>query len=278
MQLAIGKMLAAIGARKLVARSARYLSNAARLDCENSIAANGESDIQCKIAELIEGASQRVILDIGANRGEWTQSFLDKCALQGRRDFTVHAFEPVSGTIDIMKDNLQQAIQAGRVVPVNAGMSDECRQSVIYLVGAVAGTNALQADPTMKDLPSQVVDLWTIDSYCEENSIDHLLYAKVDVEGHDLQVLKGAANMLRRGAIDCLQFEYNHRWIWSRAFLRDAFEIANMSGYVIGKVTPVGVEVYKQWHPELEKFVEGNYVIYKQTNPLRFREIAWWNH
>ena len=56
------------------------------------------------------------------------------------------------------------------------------------------------------------------------------------------------------------QFEYNHRWILGRFFLRDAFELVQAFGYRVGKLTPRGVEFYPGWDPELETFVEGNYV------------------
>lgn len=56
------------------------------------------------------------------------------------------------------------------------------------------------------------------------------------------------------------QFQYNHRWIHARAFLLDAFELLTPLGYRLGKLTPFGVEFYPHWDPELETFVEGNYI------------------
>jgi hypothetical protein len=43
---------------------------------------------------------------------------------------------------------------------------------------------------------------------------------KIDAEGHDLAVLRGGQQLLKTHAISVLQFEYNHRWIYSRTYLR----------------------------------------------------------
>lgn len=276
MHLALSTFIAGVGARRLVARAGRYLSSAARLDCRNEIQSNGESYVHSRLAELHQSDNNPVILDIGANQGEWTRALIGQYKLTNRRAPRIHAFEPVIDSYLLLANNLQQYVESGIVVLVNAGASDERRQSEISITGYAAGTNALQPDPTLPDLPKQRVNLWSIDTYCKENNIDHLSYAKIDVEGHDLYVLKGANHMMKRQAIDCLQFEYNHRWIWSRTFLRDAFIIAEAHGYVIGKLTPIGVELYERWHPELEKYVEGNYLMYPNNNPLRLHHFPWW--
>jgi len=75
-----------------------------------------------------------------------------------------------------------------------------------------------------------------------------------------------------------LQFEYNHRWVFSRHFLRDAFEFMRPLGYEIGKVTPKGIEFYAGWHPELETFREGNYLACRAEWVNRFPRIEWWNN
>ena len=100
---------------------------------------------------------------------------------------------------------------------------------------------------------------------------------KIDTEGHDLSVVEGAGELLRTGSLDVIQFEYNHRWVFSRRYLRDAFELFEPLGYCIGKVTPHAIEFYKGWHPELESFREGNYLACRPEWMARFPRIPWWN-
>jgi hypothetical protein len=83
--------------------------------------------------------------------------------------------------------------------------------------------------------------------------------------------------MLKRQAIGVLQFEYNHRWIGGRWFLRDAFDLLLPLGYALGKITPRGIEFYDRWHYELETFREANYLACTPSHVPTFPSIGWWN-
>ena len=90
-------------------------------------------------------------------------------------------------------------------------------------------------------------------------------------------MLRGATEMLSRGDIGIAQFEYNWRWVFSRTYLRDAFElIANLPRYSLGKVTPKGIEFYDRWHHELETFREANFVLVRDDWRPAFPSIEWW--
>jgi len=99
----------------------------------------------------------------------------------------------------------------------------------------------------------------------------------VDAEGHDREVLEGGRRLFADGRVDLAQFEYNARWVDARHYLRDAFEFAEALDYRIGKVTPRGVEFYGTWHPELESFKEGNYVLIRRTlDDHDIEAVTWW--
>jgi hypothetical protein len=42
-------------------------------------------------------------------------------------------------------------------------------------------------------------------------------------------------------------------------------------------ITPQAIEFYESWDAELEKFVEGNYLLCRPDSVERFPRIAWWN-
>ena len=68
-----------------------------------------------------------------------------------------------------------------------------------------------------------------------------------------------------RERVSVLQFEYNHCWIYARRCLKDVFDFASDTCYILGKVTPTHVEIYDEWHPELDRFFEGNYLLVHQN-------------
>ncbi|HEX6912929.1 MAG TPA: hypothetical protein VF142_21145 [Longimicrobium sp.] len=61
------------------------------------------------------------------------------------------------------------------------------------------------------------------------------------------------------------QFEYNHRWVYARHFLKDVFDLMRGMPYAVGKLTPAGVELYDDWHFELERFFENNFLVLHRT-------------
>jgi hypothetical protein len=121
------------------------------------------------------------------------------------------------------------------------------------------------------------VKLQRLDSYCREKGIERLALLKCDAEGHDFAVLSGARGLLERGAIDVVQFEYNWRWVDSRHFLRDVFELIADLPYELAKITPNAVEPYSRWDAELESYREANYVLLSERARAWFPRIRWWN-
>ena len=116
----------------------------------------------------------------------------------------------------------------------------------------------------------------TLTNYANNAGLAHISLVKIDAEGHDLAVLRGARSLFVEQRISVAQFEYNHRWIYSRFFLRDAFELLGPLGYRIGKLTPLGVEFYTGWDHDLETFVEGNYVACLPSIARQLPSVAWW--
>jgi FkbM family methyltransferase len=57
-----------------------------------------------------------------------------------------------------------------------------------------------------KSIPVKAMKL---DVFCEENSIDNIVLLKIDTEGFELMVLRGAEKMLSQGKIKFVYAEYN---------------------------------------------------------------------
>jgi len=53
-------------------------------------------------------------------------------------------------------------------------------------------------------------------------------------------------------------------------------EAVEPAGYRLGKLTPFGVEFYPWWDPELESFVEGNYVALTARAVAMVPAVSWW--
>lgn len=258
-----------MGRRNLV-RFARSLTMASRLDVPNAIGVNGELMVQRVVREHC-GGGEWVAFDVGANVGEWTRTLLMGA---GESSLRVHAFEPASATVRQLAENLKPWNGKVRIEP--AALSSRPGNAEFFIAGEGLGINSLHARSATQ-LKTEIVRLNTADEYCEQHHITRIDLLKIDAEGHDFEVLRGAQQMLSRRAVQVLQFEYNQRWIDSRHFLKDAFELLRPLGYHLGKITPRGIEFYPAYHFELESYREANYLACLPEWKERFPQVRWWN-
>ena len=263
--------------RRAVVRAARFVLFRARLDYPNDIAVNGEAALQ-RWALAIAPPGDIHVADVGANVGLWSGSLLEAASAAARdKDITVHAFEPEQQAYA----RLAGALDGTRSVLTAAALSDRQGTSDFYLVAPEAGANSLHPVPDAVLTPdvrltAQTVPTDTLDSYAAHRGVPAFALVKIDTEGHDLSVLRGARTLLAEHRIAVVQFEYNHRWVFARTFLLDAFDFLAELGYQVGKLTPRGVEFYPAWDAELETFVEGNYVACDPAVAPGLPAVRWW--
>ncbi|MCA1711245.1 MAG: FkbM family methyltransferase [Actinobacteria bacterium] len=253
--------------RRLAARTARFVWLQSRRDGSNDMSVNGETLVQRSLAAAERHA---VIFDVGAHFGEWTESLL----VQTRRsDFRVVCFEPSAITFLRLTEATERLTCVERH---QLALGDKPGEATLNIVHAGAGSNSLLPTGQRPRTEQETVRVDTVDDFCGRNGIGSLALLKVDAEGFDMRVMRGAVGMLRKRAVGLIQFEYNHRWVHGRCFLKDAFDLLSPLGYTIGKVTPDGVELYDAWHPELETFREGNYLAFQGDAPAGLPRLPWW--
>jgi FkbM family methyltransferase len=263
-----------VAGRRQVVRAARFVLWRARLDVPNDLRTNGESSLQRWMLNLSPPGQEIHVIDVGANVGRWSVAMLGAARESGRSgDLRMHVFEPSAYTFGCLAATLDgQNVKLQRMA-----MSDGSGSSLLHVVAPAAGTNSLHAPHGVSSgVLTEEVTATTLSSYAGQARLDQLALVKIDTEGHDLAVLRGARQLFAEQRISAAQFEYNHRWIYAGSYLRDAFELLEPLGYRVGKLTPAGVEFYPSWDAELETFVEGNYVACRQAIAEQLPSIKWW--
>lgn len=192
-----------------------------------------------------------LVLDVGANRGSYTRLARDVIGARAE----VYAFEPspvaaqqIRGAESIFHYALSDA-------EGTAELHDDIRGS---------GMSSLHDRPGL--LPSIRVQTRTLDDVCSEMGIAHVDLFKIDVEGHELRVLKGARRMLADGAVDAVQFEFGGACVDSRTFLRDFYRLLG-DAYQIHRVTPRGIYPV-EYSERDEVFVSSNFLAVRREAPL----------
>lgn len=201
------------------------------------------------------------LLDVGANKGDWTARSRE-CMARHRRAGTTYSFEPTSSTFQFLA---QRFSRDRSVRPIPLALSEQPGELTLYVVAELGGTNSLVAGQGGIETRVQVT---TVDAFLAQHAIERVTFLKSDTEGNDLAVLRGGVQSLAEAKIDVWQFEYNHRWVYSRSFLRDAFQLIQGKPYGLGKLCRNGIEIFDCWHPELERYFETNFVLIRTGTVL----------
>jgi FkbM family methyltransferase len=170
------------------------------------------------------GINQPYFFDVGANQGKYSSTLLSLYPLA-----RVFAFEPNPHTFGQLKE-LSQANP--NLFTFNTAVGSTIGEMKLYYrtdntssVHATTYKEVLTEIHGYTDVQKLSVMVNTLDAFCYQNNIDHIDLLKIDTEGHEIQVLRGAENILKTGIVKCVQFEFNEMNIHSRVFLRDFVQV-----------------------------------------------------
>src|SRR5205823_468681 len=94
-------------------------------------------------------------------------------------------------------------------------------------------------------------------------------FLKLDTEGHELSVLRGAEEMIGAGAIGSLQFEFGGCNIDSRTYFQDFFYLLD-GRYFVYRILSRGLARVRRYTEMDEVFTTTNYVALSRA---RFPEL-----
>ena len=140
------------------------------------------------LAEIVgERTAGRTILDVGANIGNHALMFA------GMADQVI-AFEPHPVTFQLLKLN---ARDHGNIVPVNFGASDNQAELLAVSPKRNRGATSISLRAAQAGEDSWTFTVATLDSVPAVQTADVALM-KLDVEGHEVAALLGAAAMIQK--------------------------------------------------------------------------------
>ena len=133
-----------------------------------------------------------VCFDIGANIGAITLSLAKKVYPEGR----VYAFEPGPFLFERLQYNVQLNNSLSQViVPIKKGFSDK-REVLYWGEDEKISGNAMFSEQPGKDFIP--LELTTIDEFVEEKGIKEINFMKIDVEGMELNVIRGGIDSIKK--------------------------------------------------------------------------------
>jgi FkbM family methyltransferase len=126
------------------------------------------------------------VVDVGANIG-----YVSLVCAQCVSDGVVYAFEPSAVTFEYLT---QMAAQVRQLRPYQLAISNSSG-SVRFIDEASSDTSHIAGN---KDPRGYLVDCCTLDAWASTHNIGRIDFLKIDAEGHDVQVIEGAGEVIRR--------------------------------------------------------------------------------
>ena len=203
------------------------------------------------------------IFDVGSNTGQFIASVLMPLENAGIAT-EIHAFEPSPVAFKTLQDTFGGRLN---VYLNNFGLSDETRKVELFSDRPGSGLASLSRRRLdhfgIEFEAAETVQLRVLDDYCRERNVQHIDLLKLDVEGHELDVLRGAKRLFQEKRISIASFEFGGCNIDSRTFVQDFWYFFRQNGGGrLHRLSPSGSLVpIPEYREDLEQFRNTIFVV-----------------
>lgn len=159
------------------------------------------ADIFIDIHTRIGYGSIQTMFDVGANIGQTWEWFR-----RSEPAAKIYCFEPVNGPFIELKET---AGKDKNVVFENIAFGEAVGEKIIRLYGHNSSLNSLNDAVMNQDFDSveEKIKIDTLDTYCLRHGIEKIDFLKIDTEGYEMNVLKGAEKLLNEKRVSFIYCE-----------------------------------------------------------------------
>lgn len=196
-----------------------------------------------ELVQLAERAEIGVIYDLGANVGTWT--LLAKSFIPNAQ---IHAFEPLLKHSNVFAENTSgvENISFHQVALGAENVTSTIRVTNFSDASSMLNSTKInQSQFGIREMEQLTVQMRRLDDYRSERQLPYPDLMKLDVQGYELEVLKGAAECLRtvKAVIIEVSFiEYYERQCFFHEIVSHLAEL-NLFVRAFGVNTPLGAVV-----------------------------------
>jgi FkbM family methyltransferase len=200
------------------------------------------------------GLQEVIAIDAGANIGNWSAEFLKRLPTA-----QVISFEPSKVAFTKLSERFTND---NRVNCVNSALGKINEDSILYSDEGGSGLGSL----TQRRVEhfninfghQEEIQVQTLDSWINKNKVKSPNVLKMDIEGHEYDLLLGATETLKN--IKVVQFEFGGSNIDTRTYFQDFWYFFQNLGFTIYRLTPTKPILIKHYSESDESFRATNYV------------------
>jgi FkbM family methyltransferase len=229
-----------------------------------SVAVSGETGALRFVCTRTDDLSPFVLFDIGANEGE----YLNAAVATVGTYLTAYCFEPQSASFQKLRIRFSDD---SRITLIQMAVGSDLQPVELFFEsdGAVGAT--LHRDSISGQQRSEMVAQTTIDQFCKQERIEKIDLLKIDTEGHEMDVLHGAAGMIESGSIHAVQFEFGETFLHTQYHFIDVWALLS-SRYAFYRILRRGLAEVHQYSPDLEIYKLANFLcVQKHQTQLQGR-------
>jgi FkbM family methyltransferase len=196
-----------------------------------------------------------VVADVGGHDGEFTSAVLTSVPAA-----RVFCFEPQPDSAARLRSLFADRAQ---VDVLDVGLSDEAGERRMFIdhvssaLGSVYDRRLQHLGVVMQEGP--LCRFETIDRLRADGRLGNIDFLKLDVEGHELAVLRGGAMAIRDQAVDVIQFEFGGTNIDSGTYLQSFWHLL-CPEYRLFRILTDGLWELKTYDERDEIFVTTNFL------------------
>ncbi len=149
-------------------------------------------DIASDIQRIAGNQAISTIFDIGANVGQTAIYFQKRFP-----GANVFSFEPISSSFKTLINNTNKFNNVSCFQYALGARNEEKEISL----NPNSQQNSLVEELQVNNVQKEIIQIKTLDDFCNEKNIDSIDILKIDTEGYEFEVLNGAKSLLDEGKI-----------------------------------------------------------------------------
>ena len=171
------------------------------------------------VKKILDVKKGDVFVDVGAHIGTYTIPIAKKVGEAGK----VISFEPHPKSIELLEKNIALN-QINNVVLMKKPVSDSKKKVFFKLSQDPPTSGIVKIDKNETVLEMEAIDL---DTALSDQNLTKIDWLKIDVEGHEVEVLKGSKTTLKKFSPKIIIEMFN------KTTIKEAIKILELEGYVL---------------------------------------------